>query len=129
MNSHQLLSFTAVGLGAALGAWARWGAGLLLNAVVPNLPLGTLLVNLVGGLLIGMMIGFAELGLFEQTHIRLLIVTGFLGGLTTFSTFSGEGLLLLQKHAYGWALLHMSSHVFGALLMAALGFALVQLFK
>ena len=129
MNSHQLISFTAVGLGAALGAWARWGAGLLLNAVVPNLPLGTLLVNLVGGLLIGMMIGFAELGLFEQTHIRLLIVTGFLGGLTTFSTFSGEGLLLLQKHAYGWALFHMSSHVFGALLMAALGFSLVQLFK
>ncbi len=115
-----------IGLGAAIGAWCRWGLGLALNTMLPNLPAGTLVANLSGGLMMGMVLAYIGLGNLESQSLRFFITTGFLGGLTTFSTFSGESLTLLQKHAYGWAALHASSHVFGALLMAGVGFALVQ---
>lgn len=115
-----------IALGATLGAWSRWGLGLAMNAALPHLPLGTLLANLTGGLLMGMFLGLVSLGQLEAQPLKLLLTTGFFGGLTTFSAFTGESLLLLQKHAYGWAAIHISSHVFGALLMAAIGFALVQ---
>src|SRR6185295_16389472 len=83
------LSLFAIGVGAVLGAWMRWGLGVLLNPVFPTLPLGTLAANLFGGLVIGMMMGGAEpLGL--SPSVRLLVTTGFLGALTTFSTFSAE---------------------------------------
>lgn len=129
LGNQPLLSFISVGVGAMFGAWLRWVMGLLMNAVLPNLPLGTLVVNLTGGFLVGLALGLIEVGAFEHHHLRLLLVTGFLGGLTTFSTFSGESLILLQKHAYVWALGHTLSHVLGALLMAGLGFALIQYFK
>ncbi|NOT15468.1 MAG: fluoride efflux transporter CrcB [Methylotenera sp.] len=127
-----MLNFTNaawIALGATLGAWARWGLGLVMNAILPNLPLGTLLANLSGGLLMGIALGLMSAGHLESQGLKLLITTGFLGGLTTFSAFTGESLLLLQKHAYSWAAIHISSHVFGALLMAAIGFALVQYIK
>ena len=85
----------AVALGAALGALLRWQASLRLGFVVAGFPLGTLLVNVVGGFLIGLALVWFRLHP-EATNSRLLIVTGFLGGLTTFSSFSGESLLLLQ---------------------------------
>lgn len=129
LGNQPLLSFISVGVGAMLGAWARWILGLLMNTMMPNLPLGTLVVNLIGGLFIGCALGLFDAGVFQHHQLRLLIVTGFLGGLTTFSTFSGEGLILLQKHAYLWALGHALSHVLGALLMAGIGYALVQYFK
>jgi fluoride exporter len=111
----------AVAVGAALGAIARWLAGLWLNPRWAEFPLGTLLVNCVGGLLIGMALAW-----FERTpdeFLRLLLVTGFLGGLTTFSSFSAESLILLQRGAYVMALLHTGAHLFGSLVCAALGFA------
>src|SRR5690242_18341219 len=86
--------FAAVGVGAACGAWLRWGFSLLLNPLYPSLPLGTLTSNLVGGFIIGMMMALAE-PLHLSVTMRLLLITGFLGGLTTFSTFSAETMNLI----------------------------------
>ncbi len=116
-------SWLAVGGGAALGAWVRWGLGIALNA--STLPLGTLIANLGGGLLMGMAMAYF-IGTSNQIELRLFILTGFLGGLTTFSAFSAEAFDFLQKQQYAWAALHISSHVVGSLLMTALGFALVH---
>ncbi len=90
------MNFAAVGVGAAIGAWTRWGLSLLLNPVVSNLPLGTLAANLVGGFLIGIVMALAEPMSLSVTT-RLLLVTGFLGGLTTFSTLlRRDGRALLE---------------------------------
>lgn len=115
----------AVVLGAALGALARWRAGVWLNAGWGGFPLGTLLVNLVGGLLIGMALEY--FGRAPNELLKLLLVTGFLGGLTTFSAFSGESLSLLQRGEFGLALAHSAAHVLGSLAAAALGMKLLQL--
>lgn len=118
-------SFFAVGIGAALGAWLRWGLGLLLNALHPALPMGTLIANLVGAYLMGVLIALFAITT-PSSELRLLLTTGFLGGLTTFSAFSGEAFTLLQRHQYAWAAVHISSHVIGSLIMTALGFMTVQ---
>jgi len=130
MNSA--INFTnalLIGLGAALGAWGRWGLGIAFNTVLPNLPLGTLVANMSGGFMMGLALAFIGLGSIENPSLRLFVTTGFLGGLTTFSAFTGESLSLLQKHEYSWAVVHASSHMLGALLMAAAGFALVHYLK
>ena len=115
----------AVAAGAALGALVRWAAGLWLNARWPGIPLGTLLVNCAGGLLIGAcMVLFVR---WPNDAARLFLVTGFLGGMTTFSAFSAESLGLLQRGALALALLHTLAHVLGALACAVLGFALARL--
>ena len=119
------LQIVAVAVGAAAGALARWGAGLWLNSGYGGFPLGTLLVNVVGGLLIGMALEWV--GRTPDELLRLLLVTGFLGGLTTFSSFSGESLTLLQQRAFGLALTHTLVHVIGSLAAAALGLRLMQL--
>jgi CrcB protein len=114
----------AVAIGSALGALARWGAGMALNHTWPGFPFGTLLVNCVGGLLIGMAMVWFQRSPDELW--RLFLVTGFLGGFTTFSSFSAESLGLLQRGDYGWALAHASAHVFGALACTAIGYALAR---
>ena len=119
-----LAQAAAVAVGASAGALLRWGAGLWLNAHWSGFPLGTLLVNLVGGLMIGMSLEW--FGRMPDEMLRLLLVTGFLGGLTTFSAFSGESLALLQRGAWGMALAHSGAHVFGALAAAAMGMRLMQ---
>jgi len=114
----------AVAAGAAVGALLRWAAGLWLNPQWDGFPLGTLLVNCVGGLMIG-----AALVWFDRTPnevLRLLLVTGFLGGLTTFSAFSGESLSLMQRGEYTWALVHTLTHVMGSLVCAAIGFRIAR---
>jgi CrcB protein len=111
----------AVGIGAALGAWLRWALGVGLNAVVPHLPLGTLAANLIGGYLIGVVVTFLELHHQLAPELRLFLVTGFLGGLTTFSAFSGESVALLMSERYGWAFLHISSHLIGSIALTVLG--------
>lgn len=113
-------NFAAVGLGAAFGAWARWGLSLLLNPVIPNLPLGTLAANLIGGLLIGIVMGLAE-PLNLSVTLRLLIVTGFLGGLTTFSSFSAEAVGTLMRGESGWAILLVLAHLVGSLVLTGVG--------
>lgn len=115
----------AVGLGAAAGALLRWQAGVWLNTRWVGFPLGTLLVNLLGGLMIGMALEY--FGRQPNELLKLLLVTGFLGGLTTFSAFSGESLALLQRGQFGWALTHSAAHVLGALGCAALGMGLMRL--
>lgn len=124
-----MVAFWAVGIGAALGAWGRWGLNLALNAWFPLLPLGTLLANLVGAYLMGLSMGLVALGGLLSPELRLLVTTGFLGGLTTFSTFSAESVTLLSRGDYGWASLHLLGHVVGSLLMTGLGLMTVQLLK
>jgi len=114
----------AVALGASLGALTRWQVGIWLNTRWLGFPLGTLLVNIVGGLLIGMALEW--LGRQPNELFKLLLVTGFLGGLTTFSAFSGESLALLREGAFAMAAAHTLAHVLGALGAAALGIRLVQ---
>ena len=120
------IQWLAVGGGAALGAWIRWGLGVALNASI--LPMGTLIANLSGGLLMGMAMAYFMV-LPHQNELRLFIMTGFLGGLTTFSAFSAEAFNFLHKQEYAWAVGHIASHVLGSLLMTAIGFMLVQYFK
>lgn len=120
----MMASTLAVALGAVLGALARWRAGVWLNTSWGGFPLGTLLVNLAGGLLIGMALEY--LGRQPNELLKLLLVTGFLGGLTTFSSFSGESLSLLQRGEFGLALAHAAAHVLGSLGAAALGLKLMQ---
>ncbi len=113
------LQAVAVAAGAAMGGLLRWRAGLWLNATWAGFPLGTLFVNCVGGLLIG-----ASLAWFEQWPSdlwRLLVVTGLLGGLTTFSAFSAESLLMLERGQWLLAAGHTLAHVLGALACAAVG--------
>ena len=123
-SSVSLVQGAAVAGGAALGALCRWIAGVHLNSSYAGFPLGTLLVNLVGGLLIGMALEW--FGRTPDELLRLLLVTGFLGGLTTFSAFSGESLGLLQRGEMAMALLHAVAHVLGSLACAALGMKLMQ---
>lgn len=114
-------SLIAVGAGAVVGAWLRWWFGLWLNPLFPVLPLGTLAANLLGGYLMGLaMVLFAEHpGL--PPEARLLIATGFLGGLTTFSTFSAETATLLLRAQYAWVAGIVGLHVAGSLAMTLLG--------
>jgi CrcB protein len=115
--------FIAVGLGAALGAWARWGLGAFLNERVASLPMGTLAANLIGGYLVGIAVAAFSARHDIPVEWRLFIVTGFLGGLTTFSTFSAENVAMMMRSEYGAALLHAGAHLAGSLLLTALGIA------
>jgi CrcB protein len=117
-----------VGVGAALGAWVRWGLAAALNSRFPLLPLGTLAANLIGGFLIGVaMEWFGRHGGWSQ-ELRLFVVTGFLGALTTFSTFSAEVVAALLRAHYGVALLIASSHLAGSLAATVAGIFCVRLF-
>jgi len=118
--------FVAVGAGAVFGAWLRWGLSVALNTAVPNLPLGTLACNLVGGFLIGVAVEVFALHPVMAPEIRLFVITGFLGGLTTFSAFSAEAVSLLQRNEYGWAFGMISAHLLGSLAMTLLGIAMVR---
>jgi CrcB protein len=125
----MLNSILAISLGASAGSVLRWLLGLSLNSLFPTIPLGTLTANLLGGYLIGLAVALfaGHPGLAPEW--RLLIITGFLGGLTTFSTFSAEVTALLQEGRLLWAGLAISSHVFGSLAMTILGIASVALYK
>ena len=122
-QSGQPLSWLAVGLGAACGAWLRWGLALWLGGVHGRLNLGTLVANLGGGYLVGLALGFFSAYPHISPQWRLFAVTGFLGGLTTFSTFSGESVLLMQRGDYGWALAHSALHLLGSIACCIAGFA------
>jgi fluoride exporter len=114
-------AFLAIGCGAAFGAWLRWGLGLWLNPLFPTLPYGTLAANLIGGYLIGVAIAFFAQHPGLPPEWRLFAITGFLGGLTTFSTFSAEVFTLISRNQLGWALTSASAHLFGSLAMTVLG--------
>jgi CrcB protein len=113
----------AVGIGAMLGAWLRWALSLWLNAMLPAIPPGTLAANLIGGYLIGIAVAYfvAHPGIAPEW--RLFAITGFLGGLTTFSTFSAESVSLLQQARYLAACTHVGLHLAGSILATIAGFA------
>lgn len=123
----SFVGLLAVGAGAAAGAWLRWGLGILLNPVFPTLPLGTFAANMLGGLLMG--VAMALFAHFETipAPVRLLVATGFLGGLTTFSTFSAETVTLLVREQFGWAGLEIVAHVLGSILMTLAGIGATRL--
>lgn len=116
----------ATGCGAFLGACLRYLFGAWLNPLFPTIPLGTLAANLLGGLLMGLILG--AFGQFQSLapETRVFITTGFLGGLTTFSTFSGEVVTLLLRQQYGWTAATVGMHLIGTLGMTLLGFAMMQ---
>src|SRR5690606_2703928 len=120
------LSLFSIGTGAALGAWLRWGLGLWLNPVHATLPLGTLAANLVGGYGIGLALGWFAHAPGLAPEWRLFIITGLLGGLTTFSTFSPETVQMLLRQQYVWAGASVALHVLGSFSMTVLGLATLR---
>jgi CrcB protein len=119
----MMLDFAAVGTGAALGAWLRWGFSTWLNPRVPQFPLGTLTSNLVGGYLVGLAVAYFAMRHDLPPAMRLFAITGFLGGLTTFSTFSAEVTELLMHGNYATGIAVAATHLIGSLLLTAAGFA------
>ena len=118
--------FIAVGGGAAVGAWLRWGLGMVLNPLFPTLPLGTLAANLIGGLLMGFAMELLTRHAVLPPEMRLLVTTGFLGGLTTFSTFSAEVVTLLLRREWFWGSIAIGGHLLGSLVMTIAGIAAVR---
>ncbi|WP_414706846.1 fluoride efflux transporter CrcB [Rudaea sp.] len=124
--SMTWLSLLCVLVGGAIGSALRWMFGLALNDVVPNLPLGTLAVNLIGGFVIG-----AAIAYFDHFHNlppewRLFVITGLCGGFTTFSAFSGETVNLLLRQEYSWSFAIVAAHVLGSLAMTLIGVGIVR---
>ncbi|HET9031563.1 MAG TPA: fluoride efflux transporter CrcB [Dokdonella sp.] len=122
----NLVSPLAVAGGAGAGALVRWMLGLALNEVLPSIPLGTLVANIIGGFLMGMVIGMLDQFQTLPLEWRLAITTGFLGGLTTFSTFSGEAVNHLLRQQWGWASALVFVHVAGSIMAALLGIIVIR---
>ena len=112
--------------GAGFGALLRWGLGSMLNPVFPTIPLGTVAANLIGGLLVGVASAFFTHHAGLPPEWRLLVITGFLGGLTTFSTFSVEVVTLIGRQEYGWALGAAGVHLAGSLALTATGIVIAN---
>jgi CrcB protein len=118
---HQpMLAIFAVCGGACVGALGRWSLALWLNAHGP-MPLGTLAANLIGGYLVGVFVGVFEAWPQLDPTWRLALITGFLGALTTFSSFSAEVVGMLHAQRYGWALATAFAHLMGSLVLTAAG--------
>lgn len=124
-----MTAFLAIGLGAAIGAWLRWGFGLWLNPLFPSIPLGTLAANLIGGYVIGLAIAWFTEHPGVPPEARLFLITGLLGGLTTFSTFSAEVVSALMRGLWLSGSLIAFSHMTGSFLATALGFYSMRLLK
>lgn len=120
-------SWLAVGGGAAVGAWLRWGLGIVLNPVFPTVPLGTLASNLVAGFLMGIAMELVTRNAAMPPEIRLLMTTGFLGGLSTFSAFSAEIVTLLAHKEYLWGAITISAHVIGSVVLTILGIYAIRM--
>lgn len=116
-------SVGAIAIGAVIGALLRWQLGVRLNALWPALPPGTVVANLIGGYVIGFAIAFFATVPSIAPEWRLMVVTGFCGALTTFSTFSAEVITGLQEGRYGWTMTALAVHLFGSLLMTVAGAA------
>ena len=122
-------SILVIALGAALGALLRWQLGAKLNSIFPTIPPGTLAANLIGAYVIGLGIAFFATFSAISPEWRLLVITGFCGGLTTFSTFSAEITGLLQQGRVSWALAAVAAHVVGSVVMTFAGIGTVYLLK
>jgi CrcB protein len=120
--------FLAVGIGGVLGCWLRWVLAIVLTPLFPMLPLGTLAANLIGGFLMGCTMGIFDHFQTLPLELRLFVATGFLGGLTTFSTFSAESTSLLLRQQYLWFAGHVAIHLIGSITLTIAGIALVRMF-
>ena len=118
-------AIAAISVGASLGALLRWWLGAALNAQFPAIPPGTLAANLIGGYVVGVAVAFFASYVVVAPEWRLLIITGFCGGLTTFSTFSAELVTLLQQGRALWALAAAAAHLLGSVLMTFAGIGTV----
>ncbi|AXA70774.1 CrcB family protein [Achromobacter insolitus] len=130
MSAYQTLiplNFLAVGVGAMLGAWVRWLVGMWLN--VESWPWGTFAVNLAGGYLVGLVLALVAGHPEWPAWIRLGAITGFMGGLTTFSTFSAETVSMLERGAYASAAGYAGFSLAGSLLLTAAGLATASLLR
>lgn len=125
----DLMSALAVATGAGTGALLRWWLGAMLNPLFPTVPLGTLAANWLGGFIMGIAMGLIANYQALSPELRLFITTGFLGGLTTFSTFSAETVTLFLRTQYGWAFAAIMVHVVGSLAMTLLGFYSFRLIR
>jgi CrcB protein len=123
------LSILAVGLGGALGSLLRWVLGIRLNGLFPSLPLGTLAANVIAGYVIGLAVAFFARLPALAPEWRLFVITGLMGGLSTFSTFSAEVVQRLQEGRLGWAAGEIAIHVGASLLMTTLGIATLSVFS
>ena len=123
------MSWLAVGTGAALGAWLRWWLGMWMNALHGGIALGTLAANWGGGYLIGLAVAFFGANMNLAPEWRLFAITGFLGGLTTFSTFSAEAMGLLQRGEYLMAFGHSALHLIGSIGFCIAGYATYRAFS
>lgn len=124
-----LSSFLAIAVGAVLGAWARWGLGLWLNAHPARIPWGTVAANLIGAYVIGLCLGLLSANPHWPDWLRLVVITGFLGALTTFSTFSAESIGLLLAGRWLVALAYVGLSLFGSLVLTTLGLLTIHLFR
>jgi len=120
-------SVFSISIGAFLGALLRWKLGDHLNPLFPTIPMGTLAANLIGCLFMGAFIFYTTNHSFLSYEARLGIATGFLGSLTTFSTFSGEAWVLFSRHEFLWLAAHIGLHVGGAFIMVGIGYAVSKL--
>lgn len=125
----MIKSLLVISAGASIGAAVRWGLGLTLNSMFPLIPLGTLVANMLGGYCMGLAIGVFGTFPSLSPEWRLLIITGFLGALTTFSTYSAEVATLLQRGRIFVALSSIAIHNVGALCMTFLGIGTFALIK
>lgn len=125
----SITAFLAVGVGAALGAWLRWGLAGWLNPLNPALPPGTLAANLIGGFGIGLVLAWLNDYPDLPVEVRLFLITGLLGGLTTFSTYSAEVVMALSRGLWFSAGLIALSHMAGSFLATGLGFYTIRLFR
>lgn len=122
-------SIVAISIGASLGALLRWWLGTQLNRFFPGIPPGTLAANLIGAYVIGIGIAFFATFTALAPEWRLAVVTGFCGGLTTFSTFSAELVTLLQQRQGLWACAHVFAHLAGSVLMTFAGIGTIALLQ
>ncbi|HBI82256.1 MAG TPA: fluoride efflux transporter CrcB [Alcaligenaceae bacterium] len=115
------INIFAVGIGAALGAWLRWGLGLWLNRHADAFPWGTFSANMLGGYFVGLVLGVVSAHPEWPAFVRLLLITGFMGGLTTFSTFSAETVAFLEEGRFMMALGYAGTSLIGSLVLTMLG--------
>jgi CrcB protein len=119
-------SIVAICVGGSVGSLLRWWLGVLLNAHFPTMPPGTLTANLIGGYIIGLAVAFFATFSAVAPEWRLFVITGFCGGLTTFSTFSAEIVALLQQGRTLWAVGAAATHLAGSILMTFAGIGTVM---
>lgn len=124
-----LANFVAIGAGAAVGAWSRWGLSLWLNTGPDRFPVGTWVANLTGSYIIGLTLAFSLFHPDWPAHVRLFLVTGMLGALTTFSTFSAETFTFFEQGRWGLGLSYAAVSLLGCLTMTALGWWTMQAIK